>query len=80
VRFWAGPRSLPLWLPLDSAGFAQRSNTAFKATSPSISGLQNTMERVLADERSRGLNRTRRSGLTRDEELALLEIHRSPSA
>jgi hypothetical protein len=35
-------------------------------------GIRETLARTLADERERGLDRERRSGLTRAEELALL--------
>ena len=37
-----------------------------------ISGIRGRLERTLADERARGLDRARASGLTRAEELALL--------
>jgi 2'-hydroxyisoflavone reductase len=73
VQPWAGPRSLPLWLPLpEYAGFASR----FTAQALDL-GLQRrpiaaTLTDVLADERSRGLDRPRRAGLTRAEELDLL--------
>ncbi len=73
VRYWAGPRSLPLWLPADDAAFALRSNTAFKDTAPSISGVTDTMDRLLTRERALGLRRSRRFGLTRDEKLELLD-------
>lgn len=74
VRYWAGPRSLPLWLPAGDAGFAQRSNAAFRAAGAGISRLDATMGRVLADERQRGLSRQRASGLSRPEELELLGL------
>ena len=72
VRHWMGPRSLPLWLPRDMAGFSTRSNEAYRAAGGRIRGIRETLERTLADERDRGLARERRSGLTRAEELALL--------
>ncbi len=75
VGYWAGPRSLPLWLPMTDAAFAQRDTGALQASLPGLGmGLSSwaaTMERTLTDERSRGLNRDRRSGLARGEELAL---------
>lgn len=72
VAFWAGPRSLPLWLPADAPGFAQRSNSAFRGVGGQPRRLDETLARTLADERERGLDRERRSGLSRSDELALL--------
>ena len=72
VTYWAGPRSLPFWLPEDFSGFNRRSNAAFKAAGGSLRDLRRTLEDTLNDERARGLTRDRRSGLTRREELALL--------
>lgn len=76
VRYWAGPRSLPLWVPASDIAVAQRDNTAFTAAGGTLSALRHTLARILADERARGLDRVRRSGLTREEELDLL--HRWP--
>jgi nucleoside-diphosphate-sugar epimerase len=76
VGYWAGPRSLPLWVPLADAAVAQRATRALRASLAELvlelSPLGETMQRTLADERSRGLDRDRRSGLTRDEELELV--------
>lgn len=72
VNYWAGPRSLPLWLPLDDSAFAQRSRACFLAAGGTERNLKQTLEDILADERTRGLNRERRSGLNRDEENLLL--------
>ncbi|WP_430593248.1 NAD-dependent epimerase/dehydratase family protein [Humidisolicoccus flavus] len=73
VNFWAGPRSLPLWLPLDDGGFAQRDNAKFLRSGGSLMPVDKTLARVLQDESERGLDRTRRSGLSRDEESQLLD-------
>jgi hypothetical protein len=54
------------------SGFADRDASAYLAAGGRIRPLGETIERVLADERARGLDRPRRAGLTRDEELALL--------
>lgn len=54
VNYWAGPHSLPLWLPLGDAAFAQRSGGRFKAAGGSERSLARTLEDVLADERARG--------------------------
>ncbi|WP_061016158.1 NAD-dependent epimerase/dehydratase family protein [Microbacterium sp. CCH5-D1] len=72
VDHWAGPRSLPLWLPPEMTGFMTRSNAAFHETGGTLRPLVDTIERVLADERERGLDRERRAGLTRAQERALL--------
>jgi len=72
VAHWAGERSLPLWLPADLPGFATRDVSAYAAAGGGIRPLEETLARVLADERARGLDRPRRAGLTRADELALL--------
>ena len=72
VAHWAGPRSLPLWLPRDMPGFATRSIAGYREAGGHLRDLRETLERTLADERERGLDRERRSGLSRGEELDLL--------
>lgn len=72
VRYWAGPRSLPLWLPLSDAAFAQRSSYAFSRTGGRVRPLGATARSVLEDERARSLDRVRRSGLSASEERAVL--------
>ena len=72
VAHWAGPRSLPLWLPARHARLLdplERAPIAPPAVACARS--RETLERTLADERARGLDRERQSGLTRAEELAL---------
>ncbi|PQZ93676.1 reductase [Arthrobacter sp. MYb227] len=80
VKYWAGPYSLPLWLPNGEEGFAQRSSFRYVASGGSIRPLNDTLGDVLSDERTRGLERTRRSGLSRTEELALLQQFRAESS
>lgn len=72
VGYWAGPRSLPLWLPAEMPGFATHDGRAYGAAGGGIRPLDETVERVLADERSRGLDRPRDAGLTRAEELEII--------
>ncbi|WP_164234847.1 NAD-dependent epimerase/dehydratase family protein [Microbacterium hydrocarbonoxydans] len=72
VQFWAGDRSLPLWLPADMTGFMTRSNALFLRSGGAPRPLTETIARVVDDERERGVDRERRAGLRRDEELALL--------
>jgi 2'-hydroxyisoflavone reductase len=73
VAHWMGARSLPLWLPRDMIGFSTRSNAAYRAARGHLRGIRDTLGRTLADERRRGLDRERASGLSRAEELALLD-------
>lgn len=71
VAYWSGPRSLPLWLPPDVPGFATRDGRAYRAAGGRNRPLVDTVERVLADERARGLDRPRRAGLRPEEEAEL---------
>lgn len=80
MRHWAGPRSLPLWLPLADAGFAQRSNAAFLRAGGTPRPLRETAARVILDERRRGLERPRRSGLSLHEESEILRVYREAAA
>ena len=73
VHHWAGPRSLPLWLPIEDAAMTTRSNAAYRAAGGTLRDVDETLRDTLADERGRGLLRERRAGLTRSEELALLD-------
>lgn len=73
VEYWAGPRSLPLWLPADLPGFAMRDDGRYRALGGTARPLHVTLERVLLDERVRGVDRTRAAGLRRSDERALLE-------
>lgn len=72
VAHWAGPRSLPLWLPDDMPGFATRSNAVYRLLGGTLRPLRETLARTLADERERGVARERAAGLARTDELALI--------
>ena len=72
VRYWAGPRSLPLWIPVQDAGFARRSNAAYLAAGGTVRPLVDTLRRTLDDELDRGVDRERRSGLAAAEEAVLV--------
>ncbi|KJC64587.1 NAD-dependent epimerase/dehydratase family protein [Agreia bicolorata] len=76
VHYWAGPRSLPLWLPLSDAAFAQRSGAAYVASGGIRRSLHETLSRVHADELARGIDRLRRSGLTASDEQDVLRASR----
>ena len=73
VQHWAGPTSLPLWLPAAEAAFAQRDNSAYLASGGILRPLRETIAGVLSDEVSRGIERPRRSGLVPQIEAALLD-------
>lgn len=74
VGFWAGERSLPLWLPADMTGFMTRTNARYRAAGGDLRPLDETVAVVIADEQVRGIDRDRRAGLTRSDELALLQL------
>lgn len=73
VQYWAGDRSLPLWLPADMRGFMRRDNSAYRAAGGAFQPLDATVRAVLDDERARGLDRERRAGLRREDERALID-------
>lgn len=74
VGHWSGSRSLTLWLPQDHALSVPRPARVAVAAGMRRRPLTDTLDDVLVDERSRGLDRERRSGLIRDEERALLTL------
>jgi 2'-hydroxyisoflavone reductase len=77
VAYWAGPSSLPLWIPVSEVGFARRAGRAFLAAGGSVRPLADTVRRVVEDERARGIDRVRRSGLADAEERRVLDAVRS---
>lgn len=72
VSYWAGPDSLPLWLPPHHEGFAARSNDAAVAGGLTLRPWQETLRDTLDDERSRGLDRARKAGLSTATERRLV--------
>lgn len=72
VNYYAGPDSLPLWLPPGYEGFATRSNAAARAAGLRLRPWTQTLADSLADERRRGLDRKRKAGLSPDTERRLL--------
>ena len=76
VSFWAGPESLPLWLPQDYTGFATRSNAAAAAAGLTQRPLRELMIEALAYEKQLGVKRDRRAGLSPSRELALVQLWR----
>ncbi|PJJ78367.1 nucleoside-diphosphate-sugar epimerase [Salinibacterium amurskyense] len=72
INYWAGPRSLPLWIPANDAGFLQRNNARYRAAGGTLRPLRDTIARTLNDELARGRDRPRTAGLNaHDEALAL---------
>ncbi|MDN3443796.1 reductase [Microbacterium sp. APC 3901] len=74
VEYWAGERSLPLWLPIEMTGFMARSNARYREAGGELRPLDETIAAVVEDERVRGVDRERKAGLTRAEELSLLHL------
>jgi 2'-hydroxyisoflavone reductase len=72
VQPWMGPRSVPLWLPDEALGMCAMDTARAAAAGLTRRPLVETLADVLLDERSRGLDRDRQAGLTRDDELELL--------
>ena len=76
VAPWAGPESLPLWLPMpDHAGMMTRRNDVAKKAGLSLRPLADTVQGALAWERERGLDRSpRQAGLSPDREVELIRM------
>ncbi|GDY32129.1 NAD-dependent epimerase/dehydratase family protein [Gandjariella thermophila] len=72
VTPWAGPRSLPLWAPSTHHGFVAHDTTATLAAGLRPRPLAEVARDALGYERSLGLDRERRAGLTPAGEADLL--------
>lgn len=72
VRPWAGPDSLPLWLPHASSGMVRRSGRAAREAGLAVRPLTQTVAGALRWEREQGVDRARRAGLRADREAALV--------
>lgn len=79
VNYWAGPDSLPLWLPPGHEGFAARSNAAALAAGLRLRPWTQTLRDTLGDERRRGLARDRKAGLSPQKERSVLAAYRARS-
>lgn len=77
ANYWAGPDSLPLWLPPGQDGFLARSGDAARAAGLQIRPWMDTVRDTLADERARGLGRERKAGLSPETERRLLREYRA---
>ena len=72
VEEWMGPRSLPLWLPTSHYGMGMMDDARALAYGLERRSLLDTIGATLDDERARGLDRERKAGLSRADELALI--------
>lgn len=72
VEPWAGPRSLPLWAP-GHDGMGSQKDARIVEAGISRRPVTELITETLDYERSLGLDRERRAGLTRADELALIE-------
>ncbi|ANY06424.1 NAD-dependent epimerase/dehydratase family protein [Pseudonocardia sp. HH130630-07] len=75
VSIWSGPRSLPLWLPEELWGMADRDVTATLDAGLQARPLGETADAALDRERELGLDRTRTAGLSSTDEEAVLRAH-----
>ena len=73
VQPWAGPESLPLWIPLGRGfdGFSRRSHVLASRHGLALRSLEETWIDCVAYERSRGLARVRQAGLSDEREAQL---------
>lgn len=72
VMPWAGPKSLPLWLPESYWGFAARDTRPIADAGLRTRSIADTARAALEHERVLGLDRERKAGLSADDERALL--------
>jgi 2'-hydroxyisoflavone reductase len=77
IEYWAGPDSLPLWLPPGHDGFQSRTNSAAQERGMVLRPWQETLAATLEDERHKGLDRDRKAGLSRDTEQRLVALWRA---
>lgn len=68
VDTWSGPRSLPLWLPPTHYGMAAHDAAPAMDAGLPIRPFEDAVLGALEHERSLGLDRERKAGLTLDEE------------
>lgn len=72
IGYFMGPRSLPLWLPAGHELTVPRPCARARDAGLTHRGYRSFVAEVLDDERARGLDRPRRSGLSRAEETELI--------
>jgi nucleoside-diphosphate-sugar epimerase len=72
VNPWAGPRSLPMWLPADYDGMKSHDVTPSLDAGMPVRPLAEAVADALERERELGLDRERKAGLSPDEEKEIL--------
>jgi 2'-hydroxyisoflavone reductase len=72
VNSWAGPRSLPLWLPPSYYGMSSHDAGPSLAAGMAVRPLSDAVSGALEHERALGLDRERKAGLTPQEEADIL--------
>ena len=72
VMPWAGPKSLPLWVPESHRGFVARDTRPIADAGLRVRPVAETARAALEHERALGLDRERIAGLSADDERALL--------
>ncbi len=72
VEEWMGPRSLPLWLPASHYGMGLMDDARSLERGLVRRPLAETLADTLTYERDQGLERQRKAGLSRDDELELI--------
>lgn len=72
VQPWAGPRSLPLWLPAGYHGMGAADVQPAEDAGLRVRSLADAAEGALRHERALGMHRDRRAGLTPAEEQQVL--------
>lgn len=72
VDEWAGPRSLPLWLPFSHRGMGMMDDRRALEMGLQRRPLATTLRDTLVEERTLGLDRPRKAGLTPKDEKTLL--------
>jgi 2'-hydroxyisoflavone reductase len=72
VEPWAGPESMPLWLPSSYAGMSSRSGRRGRTAGLAPRPLQKSVESALRWERELGVERSRKAGLSPGREAELL--------
>jgi 2'-hydroxyisoflavone reductase len=72
VQAWSGPRSLPLWLPASHGGMGAHDAAHPMAAGLAIRPFADAVLGALDHERSLGLDRPRKAGLSPEEEAEVL--------
>lgn len=78
VGYFMGPRSLPFWLPAGHELTVTRPSRRARDAGLGWRPYRRMIDEALTDERTLGFDRDRRAGLTRAEEVALLEALQVP--